>query len=367
MVEVSKKLQNEIAAVQAAIVSPIANKEPDNSPLVEIAARIAAMEARALAEAEAHPLDNLPEALRSSPRWAVSAPEYKWQRIDGTIADYSHKAPLRGLDPTTKRCTPASSTRPEHWLTLGEAKALMAQEPAAVAGVMLGKDRGGDGGDWVGLDFDYYHKDMTPAVRAWLEEMIAVCPGYAEKSPSGDGARVFVQGTYKAGSRKDGVEIYTSGRFLRVTGNTITERNADAIIPAQDWLDAMAGHIGEASGGGIVVDKKPLILPNIAPDELTTLFLALRDKMRFSDLDVWTRALSDKVPADFSKEGAALVFGLVKAGATGEQAGAIMMHFRAHSAVWFDHYATECDFLRKLTAWVRDAVEKAPAALARAA
>ena len=56
MVEVSKKLQNEIAAVQAAIVSPIANKEPDNSPLVEIAARIAAMEARALAEAEAQAL-----------------------------------------------------------------------------------------------------------------------------------------------------------------------------------------------------------------------------------------------------------------------------------------------------------------------
>jgi primase-polymerase (primpol)-like protein len=47
---------------------------------------------------------------------------------------------------------------------------------------------------------------------------------YAEWSPSGEGIRIFCRAKpMAAGVNVDGVEVYTSGRYLTVTGHVLAE------------------------------------------------------------------------------------------------------------------------------------------------
>jgi putative DNA primase/helicase len=73
----------------------------------------------------------------------------------------------------------------------------------------------------VGLDLDHC-VDFIGNIETWAKKIIDHLKSYTELSPGGAGIRIFVKGSLPvAGKRKDKFEVYQSGRFLTVTGNSI--------------------------------------------------------------------------------------------------------------------------------------------------
>lgn len=92
-----------------------------------------------------------------------------------------------------------------------------------------------------GVDLD--HAGEPGAIVAWAAEIIAKFDGaHTERSPSGEGYRIFVRGTAgRCGKGTDNkfIEVYdqTSPRFLTVTGHRVSESdNVPHAQGALDWL-----------------------------------------------------------------------------------------------------------------------------------
>jgi len=69
----------------------------------------------------------------------------------------------------------------------------------------------------VGIDLDHISDHRREA-----EEIAHTLHSYTERSPGGDGLRIFVKGSLPFGRRRrDWVEAYTTNRFLTVTGQRL--------------------------------------------------------------------------------------------------------------------------------------------------
>ena len=104
--------------------------------------------------------------------------------------------------------SPASSTNPATWASFAEV-----QSGAGDGfGVVL------DGSGLGCYDFDNCFDDgvVKPAVRDFIAG-IAYPIVYVERSMSGNGLHVFVEAEKQRGFRRDGVEFYSWGRFIRMT------------------------------------------------------------------------------------------------------------------------------------------------------
>ena len=102
----------------------------------------------------------------------------------------------------------ASSTNPATWVSFAEA-----QSGAGDGfGVVL------DGSGLGCFDFDdcFDGGVLKPAVRDFIAG-IAYPIVYVERSVSGNGLHVFVEAEKQRGFRRDGVEFYSWGRFIRMT------------------------------------------------------------------------------------------------------------------------------------------------------
>ena len=102
----------------------------------------------------------------------------------------------------------ASSTNPATWASFAEV-----QSGAGDGfGVVL------DGSGLGCYDFDDCFDDgvLKPAVRDFIAG-IAYPIVYVERSVSGNGLHVFVEAEKQRGFRRDGVEFYSWGRFIRMT------------------------------------------------------------------------------------------------------------------------------------------------------
>ena len=113
-----------------------------------------------------------------------------WVRADG-------KRPIR---PDGR---PASSTDRGTWSTFSAVQAGAGDG----FGVMLGAGLGC-------YDLDHVSHEEIAAFVATIPERIV----FVERSMSGNGAHVFIEALESPGSRRPGVERYTWGRFIRVTG-----------------------------------------------------------------------------------------------------------------------------------------------------
>ena len=101
----------------------------------------------------------------------------------------------------------ASSTNPVTWASFAEVQKSNAGDGF---GVVL------DGSGLGCYDFDNCFDDgvLKPAVREFIAG-IAYPIVYVERSVSGNGLHVFVEAEKQRGFRRDGVEFYTWGRFIR--------------------------------------------------------------------------------------------------------------------------------------------------------
>jgi primase-polymerase (primpol)-like protein len=78
----------------------------------------------------------------------------------------------------------------------------------------------------VGIDLDHCFNPETSKCEQWAIDIINKMDSYTEVSPSGEGIRIFVKGLLPPGGRKKGyIEMYSSGRYLTITGNSLKVAN----------------------------------------------------------------------------------------------------------------------------------------------
>lgn len=150
--------------------------------------------------------DNIPNELKEQP-WAVWIAEPR--------AGHKGKFDKAPLSPTTGR--KIGTNKPELFGTFEDAKRAYESGSFTGVGVLL------TGCGIVGIDIDDYRNlfEDRPEVKLWLAS--AIREGiYCERSPSGNGLRLFMHGELPANGRKNGgLEIYDNHRFLTVTGHAL--------------------------------------------------------------------------------------------------------------------------------------------------
>jgi len=141
------------------------------------------------------------DLLKQYPQWVC----WKYEERDGKPTKVP-KNPNTGGN--------AASNNPATWGTYDEA--ILACKAANFDGIGFMLDPGAV--KLVGVDLDYCLDNGT--IKPWAKDIVTTLNSYTEITPSGEGLRVFLFGDLPPKGRKNGqVELYTSGRFLTVTGN----------------------------------------------------------------------------------------------------------------------------------------------------
>jgi putative DNA primase/helicase len=162
----------------------------------------------------------IPEPLRRRDQWVV----WRFEERDGKRTKVPYQAAAPG-----KR---ASSTDPSTWSSFERAGAV--QGVAGVGYVFSAGDQ------FTGIDLDDCI-DEVGEVHPAAAEILSKLDSYAERTPSGRGFHVFIEGKLigrrnrtKATPWSGEIEIYDKGRFFTVTGT-----GSGVIRSAQPELDAL--------------------------------------------------------------------------------------------------------------------------------
>jgi len=171
-------------------------------------------EKRPDAEENARPMDRLPQALRELPQWCVAGPD---------------KSPLMTNGQRANVKDPAS------WTDFDSACRAAEADGRHVGFVLTASD------PFTCIDLDV--KDHTPAKHIErFDKIVTTFDSYAERSRSGLGLHVWVEGNIGRGRRsRDGVEVYSQERFIICTGNVVRDR---PIVGRPELLDTLVMEMG---------------------------------------------------------------------------------------------------------------------------
>jgi len=174
-------------------------------------------------------LSNIPLELRQLHQWVV------W-RYEAT--EDGKKPTKRLYNPLTAR--PASHSDRTTW-----------------AGFQAAADAASTGSLWNGIgfvlsdedpyafiDLDSYDPKLTDEDRARHKAIYEAFAGYAELSPSGQGIHLIVKGDVPAGRKRLGVEVYSSQRYMTVTGNVCRH---GPIVEQDDLLNKLWAELAPAN------------------------------------------------------------------------------------------------------------------------
>lgn len=177
----------------------------------------------------------IPEALREVPAWV--AWRYEWRSGKKGEGKWT-KPPRRAVGDGY-----AATDNPETWAPFEDAQRAAAR--ADGVGLVLTRDL-------VGVDLDHVI-DAAGVIEPWAAEVLERFAGcYAERSPGGDGLRVFCRGVApRSGKGGPGnrLELYdrASPRYLTVTGHRIGGGEVIEAQAAIDWLHATYMRKADAS------------------------------------------------------------------------------------------------------------------------
>jgi putative DNA primase/helicase len=162
-------------------------------------------------------LENIPVTLRARPQWVL------WRLVE------REGKPTKV--PFSPAGTPASVSDPNTWTDFETALEAYRRGGFDGIGFVLTQKA-----DIVCVDIDHAKNgtDWTPEAM----EMVGALNSYTEVSPSGQGLHIWCYGHLPAGRRrKNGVEMYDSGRFITVTGNHLPDTPADLQERTQQLAD----------------------------------------------------------------------------------------------------------------------------------
>ena len=124
----------------------------------------------------------------------------------------------------------AKTTEPSHWVSAAEIWSVYNnRDDFSGVGFVFTEDD-----PFVGIDLDHCMKgdDLKP----WAQEIVDRLDSYTEKSPSGDGVHIIVEGELPPGGNRNGnVEMYDAKRYFTVTG-AHTDGTPGAAKDRQDAL-----------------------------------------------------------------------------------------------------------------------------------
>lgn len=141
-------------------------------------------------------LDNIPKEMKDLPNWVL----WRYRSRDGKKTKIPYSV-------TGK---PAKSNDPETWTSFDKAARLMSEYDGV--GFMLGNS------PFVGIDLD--HCLDTAERKARAKQLVTDCNTYTEISPSGTGLHIIGKADLEKGFRDNDIEVYPSGRYFTVTGNS---------------------------------------------------------------------------------------------------------------------------------------------------
>lgn len=160
----------------------------------------------------AAPFSAVAEALRSCPQWCVAGPDKRPLTAEGYPASVTDPATWTDFD-TASRAAAASGSFPGF--------VLRADDPFAC------------------IDLDM-KDDTTPEQVQRFESIVATFDSYTERSRSGRGWHIWVEGGIGKGRKRDGVEVYSQERFIICTGDVVRDR---PITPRQQLLDNLVSQM----------------------------------------------------------------------------------------------------------------------------
>lgn len=147
-------------------------------------------------------LENIPAELRAYRQWIC------WKLEDSDTGKPT-KIPY-----SPKTLEHASVTNPDTWASYDEAIAV--QSFSGIGFVLTDNDPFG----FIDLDAP---KDATPEESAKIYErqqlIFKEFDSYSELSPSGNGLHIIVKGKLPNGRKRSSVEVYSSARYMTMTGN----------------------------------------------------------------------------------------------------------------------------------------------------
>lgn len=141
---------------------------------------------------------NIPEELRNIPNWLV----WKFENLDQPKPT---KVPY-----DAKNGKLASVSRSETWSTFEQAVAAVPY--CSGIGFVLTSDIA-----YTCIDLDYTEDFELQTKQRLIEEAFN---SYSEISPSGKGLHIWVKGTVPSGRRRGPIEVYSTGRYMTMTGQT---------------------------------------------------------------------------------------------------------------------------------------------------
>lgn len=160
---------------------------------------------------------SIPPELAQRSRWLV------WRGA---------KVPYCSTAPAMK----ASSTAPDTWSSFDQAQTTYEEGGFSGVGFALNND------GIVGVDLDKCVLDGKPAPAA-MEILDSLGCSYIEYSPSGNGLRAFGYGSPVKGTRGKlngvNVELYSTGRYLTVTGHAIKAEPLSNLAGLSGLVDAV--------------------------------------------------------------------------------------------------------------------------------
>lgn len=175
--------------------------------------------------------DGIPFEMRGFRQWVV------W-RYEDTESDKPTKVPYNAL---TGRL--ASVDNPDSWVTFEQAVSCVKQTGwyAGIGFVLTDAD-----------PFAFIDLDDTKGEQSAIDRQVRIFnefDSYAERSPSGSGLHIIVKGKLPSGRRRSSIEIYSSKRYMTMTGNVY--RNA-AIKDYNDLLNALWAQMAEGKVASVL-------------------------------------------------------------------------------------------------------------------
>ena len=203
-------------------------------------------------------VENIPQEMKKLPNWVL----WRYEERDGRKTKIPYSV-------TGAR---AKSNDPETWASFGEVVRLAERYDGI--GFMLGMS------PYVGVDVDHCLDTAEKKMRA--EQLVRDCNTYAEISPSGTGLHIIGKADLEKGFRSGGIEVYPSGRYFTVTGNSFGK-----VLPVgniQGVVDRLQKSLGRSStarpsstGGRPTGDDAATIIARIRKSKQGSRFAALYD------------------------------------------------------------------------------------------
>ena len=183
--------------------------------------------------------NNIPLEVRSFPQWVV------W-RLEESVEGKPTKLPY---NPRTGKF--ASVTDPTTWATFDEVIAVMQTGWYSGIGFVLTDN---DPYSFIDLDNPAKEKDPATALARQLD-IFHKFDSYSERSPSGNGLHIIVKGAITGGRRRSSIEVYSSERYMTMTGDIFDHK--DQINERQELLSLLWSEMGGTASTQIYTGNDP--------------------------------------------------------------------------------------------------------------